>query len=1713
VIDGRGSRRSLRDAGKALIALVLAAPLLLALVPAAGATPDLAPTLAGGDLVADELIVGLTSDGQGQADDVHRKAAVAGATAMRRQSVARVKVAAGSSAQAAAAYMADPRVRFVEPNRRVRAAGVPNDPAFAQQWNLRKVGAPAAWDSASGQGVLVAVVDTGADATHPDLAGRIAASENFSTAADTRDGNGHGTHIAGVIAAATNNGRGGAGAAPGARLLIARALDEAGEGTYADVIEAMLWATDSGARVINLSLAGETRSEALADAVKYAQDRGVLVIAAAGNFANGAQTYPAAYPGVVGVVATDQADAPAPSTTRGAGVTLGAPGVDVHGPLPGGRYGTATGSSAASALVAGVAALAIEAAPNASADALRQLLIDGTDRVGASGSAFAFGRLNAERTVGLARGRASSLPTATPQTGTQAVTGSGILAARGGPYFDARLRVEADGVAGGVFRLTDPSVRLRLRATRIETLQSAGGVATLSGTAAVNGADGYRFRATLRQAANGRPAHVTLDLTGTAYPAYRLDADLATGRIRTNDVRAARAPAPSRTPLPTDVDGRVIAAAASLSASPGTVAGGGTVTVTWANVGPPTSSDWIGLYPVGAADVGTRLDWKYDSTCTQQTNGAALSSGSCGFTIGVANGTYEFRLFASNSYTKLATSNQITVAGPTLTPTVTGTPTPTMGQIDRSLATVAGGGVQTVTWSGIGDPRPGDWIGLYVPGGPDTGSRIDWRYVSCSQATGSAAASGSCDFPISVTSGTYEFRLFANNGYTRLDISPSFTVIGPTLTPTVTGTPTPSQGQVDRTLATVAGGGIQTATWSGITNPRGGDWIGMYAVGVPDTGARIDWKYVSCTRVIGSAAANGSCQFPISVTSGTYEFRLFANNTYLRLDVSPTFTVSGPTATATPTRTPTPSPAQVNRTLATLAGGGVQTATWSGIAPPRGGDWIGLYAIGAPDVGNQIDWKYVSCTQIAGAAAASGSCDFTIGVTTGTYEFRLFANNTYSRLDASPSFTVTGPTSTPTPTRTPTVSPVVLSRALATLAGGTVQTASWTGIANPRGGDWIGLYAVGEPDTGTRIDWKYVNCSQLAGSGAASGSCDFTIDVTSGTYEFRLFVNNSYSLLDVSPTFTVTGATMTPTPTRTPTVSPVVLSRALGSLPGNAVQTVSWTGIPNPRPGDWVGLYAAGVPDTDPRLDWNYVNCTRAMTTAFASGSCDFTIGVGTGTYEFRLFANDTLAKLATSPTFTVGGPTATSTGTPTTTATRTPTVTRTVTPTYTSTATPTATPTRTMTSTATVTSTPTVTNTPTVTRTPTATASPTATRTFTATATPVAPCTPGCDTFARANAPTLGTSSSLRSWQTRPNDGSTIGICSNAACGQIVNGDGAYASMDTTVANHRVEVAINQPAGTTGSAGVILRATSNWSQFLLVEVTQNGDVLLWRYPNWEIVGASSVSLAPGSRHVLSASAYDSTITVAWDHVPLFAVPETGTATGTYAGIYVGLWPTTRPTLDDFGTGSSSAVGAIPTPGPGVNDDFNRTVGGTTLGAAQSGQYWGNAAGSAWTISAGAAHSTGPSGSPEFGSDSWTRVETGLANQHITVNLPARPAGAAAQGYAAVTARISDDFASMVWVGLSPSGEVSVWDVSPTLPGYWQERLPPTGLANADASQARTLVVDVVGLSVTISVVGGGSTSTTTTVAGSGNTMAGLYSENTDASSNNWPRFDSFTLN
>ncbi|MBK6763153.1 MAG: S8 family serine peptidase [Micrococcales bacterium] len=256
-----------------------------------------------------------------------------------------------------AAGLADPAVRSVEMDAPVSAA---QDPNVSDQWGVMSVQAPAAWLATRGAGVTVAVVDTGVDAGHEDLAGQVLPGVDLMgrrTSAESSDLNGHGTHVAAIIAAA-DNGAGGVGVAPQARILPIRVLDADGAGYAGDVAEGIVWAVDHGAQVINLSLGGPVPSQAQAAAVEYAGEHGVAIVVAAGNSGPGAvPDYPAAFEGVTAVAAATPQKAVASFSSRGTYVDLAAPGTMILSALPGNHYAHQSGSSMAAPFVAGVAAL------------------------------------------------------------------------------------------------------------------------------------------------------------------------------------------------------------------------------------------------------------------------------------------------------------------------------------------------------------------------------------------------------------------------------------------------------------------------------------------------------------------------------------------------------------------------------------------------------------------------------------------------------------------------------------------------------------------------------------------------------------------------------------------------------------------------------------------------------------------------------------------------------------------------------------------------------------------------------------------------------------------------------------------------------------------------------------------------------------------------------------------------------------------------------------------------------------------------------------------------------------------------------------------------------------------------------------------------------------------------------------------------------------
>jgi thermitase len=281
---------------------------------------------------------------------------------------------------AVAARLAHARgVRWAEPDYEMHvAAGEPDDPLFGQQADLAAMGFPAAWDAAGvgakagwpgAGGVPVAVVDTGIDAAHEDLRGRVvacaASTDGVVKPGACADDNGHGTHVAGTLAAGADDGVGIAGIAFASPLIVCKALGGAdGAGTTADVAACVAWSHQAGARVISMSLGGPP-SQTLADAVKVAYARGgrggSLLVAAAGNDGDGRLEYPAALPDVVSVAALDGAGAPAPFSNANGDVELAAPGVDVLSDRAGGGYVRLSGTSMATPHVAGVAALVASA--------------------------------------------------------------------------------------------------------------------------------------------------------------------------------------------------------------------------------------------------------------------------------------------------------------------------------------------------------------------------------------------------------------------------------------------------------------------------------------------------------------------------------------------------------------------------------------------------------------------------------------------------------------------------------------------------------------------------------------------------------------------------------------------------------------------------------------------------------------------------------------------------------------------------------------------------------------------------------------------------------------------------------------------------------------------------------------------------------------------------------------------------------------------------------------------------------------------------------------------------------------------------------------------------------------------------------------------------------------------------------------------------------
>jgi thermitase len=292
---------------------------------------------------------------------------------------------------------------YIEHRMKFQSQIVPNDPYWSLQWGPQQIEADWAWNTTIGDpSVLVAVIDTGIDWDHPDLAANYVALgyDWVNNDTDPMDDNGHGTHCAGIIAAVINNSIGVAGLAQ-VRIMAEKGLDQYGQGYEDDLANAIIHAVDQGADILSNSWGGYGESALIHDAVKYAYDSGVLVVAAAGNEATSSKVYPAAFDEVIAVSATDEYDNPAYFTNFGEWVELAAPGVGIYSTYWDDTYRSMSGTSMSTPHVSGVAALIWSQFPKVTRDWVRAQLRYSADDLGDPGfdDYYGYGRINARRAV------------------------------------------------------------------------------------------------------------------------------------------------------------------------------------------------------------------------------------------------------------------------------------------------------------------------------------------------------------------------------------------------------------------------------------------------------------------------------------------------------------------------------------------------------------------------------------------------------------------------------------------------------------------------------------------------------------------------------------------------------------------------------------------------------------------------------------------------------------------------------------------------------------------------------------------------------------------------------------------------------------------------------------------------------------------------------------------------------------------------------------------------------------------------------------------------------------------------------------------------------------------------------------------------------------------------------------------------------------------
>lgn len=296
-------------------------------------------------------------------------------------------------------------VALVEPDVPMHAQAIltqsANDPFVSSQWFHANIHTKEAWKKTLGSSkVIVAVIDDGVDLKHRELSSHIVNPYDVITGTQTNPKGEHGTHVAGIIAASVENSVGGAGVAPNTSIMPINVFS--GDVAYtSDIIDGIHYAVDHGAKIINMSLGGDTYSQSFNDAIQYAYNHGVLVVAAAGNESSSAPSYPAAYNHVISVSSTTSRDTVSSFSNYGTSIDLAAPGSYILSTIPNNNYLYMSGTSMASPVVTGVAALVWAYRPYLTADQIAQDLFQTADDLGARGKDpyYGYGRVNAQKAL------------------------------------------------------------------------------------------------------------------------------------------------------------------------------------------------------------------------------------------------------------------------------------------------------------------------------------------------------------------------------------------------------------------------------------------------------------------------------------------------------------------------------------------------------------------------------------------------------------------------------------------------------------------------------------------------------------------------------------------------------------------------------------------------------------------------------------------------------------------------------------------------------------------------------------------------------------------------------------------------------------------------------------------------------------------------------------------------------------------------------------------------------------------------------------------------------------------------------------------------------------------------------------------------------------------------------------------------------------------